>query len=99
MSDEDQTMYHSRGVGMFLLYLVKHSHPDISNIGRKLSKSMSGATNAAFKEMKPVIKFVIHKKRFGLKFKMKLIGEDLECISLYESHFVNLRWPMDRPMN
>ena len=43
------TPYHS-GVGM-LLYLVKHSHPDIANTVRELSKVLDGANMAAYKEM------------------------------------------------
>jgi hypothetical protein len=44
LSPKDQTKYHS-GVGM-LLYLVKHSRPDISNAVRELTKVLEGATNA-----------------------------------------------------
>jgi hypothetical protein len=65
ISAEDQSTYRS-GVGM-LLYLVKHSRPDISNAVRELSKSMDGASMAAFKELKRVIKFVLDTKTMGLK--------------------------------
>ena len=65
VSLEDQTLYRS-GVGM-LLYLVKHSRPDIANVVRELSKVTDGATMAAMKEMKRVIKFVIDTKHLGLK--------------------------------
>lgn len=65
LSMEDQTIYRS-GVGM-LLYLVKHSRPDIANAVRELSKVMDGATPAAFKELKRVIKFVLDTKDLGLK--------------------------------
>ena len=44
-----QSRYRS-GVGM-LLYLIKHSRPDIANVVRELSKCMDGATLAAYKEM------------------------------------------------
>ena len=47
VSSEDQALYRS-GVGM-LLYLVKHSRPDIANVVRELSKVMDGATPAALK--------------------------------------------------
>mgnify|MGYP002812946830 CR=1 FL=1 len=57
ITEEEQTTDRS-GVGM-LLYLVKHSRPDISNAVRELSKSMDGASPAAFKELKWVIKFVL----------------------------------------
>jgi hypothetical protein len=65
ISLEDQTLYRS-GVGM-LLYLVKHSRPDIANVVRELSKCMDGATPAANKELKRVIKFVLDTRNFGLK--------------------------------
>jgi hypothetical protein len=47
LSPKDQTMYCS-GVGM-LLYLVKHSRPDISNAVRELTKVLDGATSAHWK--------------------------------------------------
>jgi hypothetical protein len=50
-----------------LLHLIKHSCPDIANAVQKLSKCMIGATPAAFKEMKCVVKFVIDTKDYGLK--------------------------------
>ena len=42
ISNSDQSLYRS-GVGM-LLYLVKHSRPDIANATRELSKVLDGAT-------------------------------------------------------
>jgi hypothetical protein len=65
ISQEDQTLYRS-GVGM-LLYLVKQSRPDIANVVRELSKCMDGATPAANKELKRVIKFVLDTRNYGLK--------------------------------
>ena len=52
-----------------LLYLVKHSRPDIANATRELSKCMDRATPAAFKEMLRVIKFVPDTKDYGLKIR------------------------------
>jgi Reverse transcriptase (RNA-dependent DNA polymerase) len=49
ISPEDQKLYRS-GVGM-LLYLVKHSRPDISNATRELSKVGDGATQAHWKQL------------------------------------------------
>jgi histone deacetylase 1/2 len=69
VSEEEQTQYRS-GVGM-LLYLVKHSRPDISNAVRELTKCMDGASPAAFKELKRVIKFVLDTKTYGLKLEPK----------------------------
>jgi hypothetical protein len=54
VSSEDQALYRS-GVGM-LLYLVKHSRPDIANVVRELSKVMDGATPAALNEKVPIIR-------------------------------------------
>jgi hypothetical protein len=70
ISPDQQSLYRS-GVGM-LLYLVKHSRPDISNAVRELSKSMDGASLAAFKELKRVTKFVLDTKTMGLKIHPKL---------------------------
>ena len=47
ISKGEQTLFCS-GVGM-LLYLVKHSRPDIENPVRELSKVLDGATQEAFK--------------------------------------------------
>jgi len=65
ISKEDHAIYRS-GVGM-LLYLVKHSRPDIANTTRELSKLMDKPTPAANKEMKRVLKYVIDTKDYGLK--------------------------------
>ena len=54
---ETQSMYRL-GVGM-LLYLVKHSQPDIANPTRELLKLMSMALEANWKELLRVIKFVL----------------------------------------
>ena len=62
---ESQKLYRS-GVGM-LLYLVKHSRPDIANAARELSKCMDKATPAAYKELMRLIKFVLDTKSFGLR--------------------------------
>jgi hypothetical protein len=70
VSSEDQALFRS-GVEM-LLYLVKHSRPDIANAVQELSKVMDGATQAAMKEMKRVIKFVLDTRNFGLKIEPKV---------------------------
>ena len=49
ISIKDQGEHHSN-VGM-LLYLVKHLHPDITNLTRELLKANNGANPAAFKEL------------------------------------------------
>jgi hypothetical protein len=55
MSKDDKKIYRS-GVGM-LLYLVKHSRPDITNGIRELSKALDGVTPKAKQEMKHMIKY------------------------------------------
>ena len=76
------------GVGT-LLYLTKHSRPDITNPVRELSKSMDGASMAHVTEMYRVINFVLEMKRLGLR--MVPIFKDgiwkLEALS--DSDFAN----------
>ena len=62
-----QSRYRS-GVGM-LMYLIKHSRPDLANAVRELTKVLGKATPAAYKEMNRIIKFVIDSKDKGLKVK------------------------------
>ena len=67
LTKEEQTLYRS-GVGM-LLFLIKYSRPDLSNVTRELAKCMDGATDAAMKEVCRAIKFVIDTEDYGLKIK------------------------------
>ena len=60
----EHALYRS-GTGM-LLYLVKHSRPDIANPVRELSKALDMPNEAAFKEMKRVLKYVIDMKDLAL---------------------------------
>ena len=50
-----------------LLFLVKHSHPDIANAVRELSKVIDGANKAACNEICQIIKYVFHSRDLGLK--------------------------------
>ena len=50
-----------------MLYLTKHSRPDIANPVRELSKSMDGASKAHVTEMYRVINFVLEMKTLGLR--------------------------------
>ena len=65
MDEKTQSMYRS-GVGT-LLYLTKHSRPDITNPVRELSKSMDGASMAQVTEMYRVINFVLETKTLVLR--------------------------------
>ena len=69
-----------------LLYLVKYSRPDIANAVRELSKVLDGSTEASFKEMLRVIKYVLDTKEMGLRIEPKLLRSadepwDLVCYS------------------
>jgi hypothetical protein len=70
------------GVGM-LLYLVKHSRPDISNSVRELLKVADGATEVHFKALLCKIKYVIDAEELGLLIQPKFNnnGFYLEVIS------------------
>ena len=65
VSAKDHETYRSR-VGT-LLYLTKHSRPDISNPVWELSKTMDAPAPAHLKEMYKLIKFVLSTKDYGLK--------------------------------
>jgi hypothetical protein len=58
------------GVGL-LLYLVKHSHPGISNSARELSKVAAGATEGHFESLLRTIKYVIGTEDLGLLLQPK----------------------------
>ena len=53
-------------------YLVKHSRPDIVNAVRELSKVADGATEAHWKALLQVIKYVLSTENYGLKIKPTL---------------------------
>ena len=87
VDEKTQSMYRS-GVGT-LLYLTKHSRPDITNPVRELSKSMDGVSMAHVTEMYRMINFVLEMKTLGLR--MVSIFKDgiwkLEALS--DSDFAN----------
>jgi len=62
----DQQKLYRSGVGM-LLYLLKHSRPDLLNPIRELSKEMDLAGLVHVKELMRVVKYVIETKEKGLK--------------------------------
>ena len=51
-----------------LLYLTKHSRPDICNLVRELSKTMDTPAPVYLKQMYKLIRFVLLTKDYGLKF-------------------------------
>ena len=77
VNPEDHETYRC-GVGT-LLYLTKHSRPDICNPVRELSKTMDAPAPVHLKEMYKVIRHVLSTKGYGLKFELR---KDIIKISL-----------------
>ena len=73
-------------VGM-LLYLVKHSRPDIAHPVRELSKVLDGATQEAFKELHQVIKYVLDTKTWRLKFRPTFDSDSWELVCFCDSNY------------
>jgi Reverse transcriptase (RNA-dependent DNA polymerase) len=76
VEQEQQSRYRT-GVGM-LLYLIKHSRPDICNGVRELTKCLDGATQVAYKEMLRIIKYVLDSKNRGLRVAPLLKAKTIE---------------------
>ena len=79
ISPHQQTIFRS-GVGM-LLYLVKHSRPDISNAVRELSKVADGATMGHWKALMRTSKY----------YALKAQPMTKEYSILKESQIVNMQ--------
>ena len=84
---QDHETYRS-GVGT-LLYLTKHSRPDISNPVRELSKTMDAPAPAHLKERYKLIRFVLATKDHGLKFKLMKSMRKWVLKALSDSDFVS----------
>ena len=69
VTSQEHEIYRS-GVGT-LLYLMKHSRPDICNPVRKLSKTMDAPAPVHLKEMYKVIRHVLSTEGYGLKFELR----------------------------
>jgi len=87
--EQEQSEYRS-GVGM-LLYLVKHSRPDISNPVRELSKVMDGATESHLKSLYRVIKYVLDTKLTTLTMEPKLSEQKWELKAYSDSDYAGDR--------
>jgi Holliday junction resolvase RusA-like endonuclease len=83
IKDDLQSRFRS-DVGM-LLYLIKHSRPDITNVVRDLAKCMDGATLAAYKEMLRAISVVLDSHLFCLKMDSKKDEEDCNLLVYSDS--------------
>ena len=78
LNEKDQTKYMS-GTGT-LLYLVKHSRPDLSNAVRELSKGMAGASRQGYKQMLRVMTYVLNGGLKGVKMQeLKILNWILRC--------------------
>ena len=83
---EKHAMYRS-GVGM-LLYLVKHTRPDIANAVRELSKALDCPSPAAYKEMLRVMKFVLDTRSLAIKVApVELIDDEWIVVAYSDSDF------------
>ena len=69
VSPQDYEIYRS-GVGP-LLYLTKHSRPDIYNPVRELPKTMDAPAPVHLKNMYKVIRHVLSTKGYGLQFELR----------------------------
>ncbi len=62
----EKKAFYWMGIGM-LLYLIKHSRPDIANAVRKWTKVFDGTMKYVYHEMLHYIKYVLKTKHFGLR--------------------------------
>ena len=91
--DKENTKEHEIyrcGVGT-LLYLPKHSRPDICNPFRELSKTMDAPAPAHLSEMYKLIRFVLSTKYFGLKFKLIKSIRNWVLKALSDSDFASVK--------
>jgi hypothetical protein len=70
-----------------LLYLVKHSRPDISNATRELSKVADGATEAHWNELLRAVKFTVTSKHKGIKLTPTKLDELFYMSGISDSSF------------
>jgi len=85
--EADKHAVYRSGVGM-LLYLVKHTRPDIVNAVRELSKALDCPSPAAYKEMLRVIKFVLDTRSLAIKVApVYLINDEWIVVAFSDSDF------------
>ena len=87
VSPEEHETYRS-GVGT-LLYLTKHSRPDICDPVRELSKTMDAPAPVHLKEMYKLIRFVLSTKHYGLKFELRKDMKKWALKALNDSDFAS----------
>jgi hypothetical protein len=96
LTDTQQSELHT-GIGM-LLYLIKHSHPDICIAVHELTKVLDRATMSHYKAMLRIMKYVLETEHHGLhihpqhkdgifnlcgKADSEFCGDCDTCISVY----------------
>ena len=79
---------HRSGVGT-LLYLTKHSRPDICNQVRELSKTMDAPAPVHLKEMYKLIRFVLSAKDYSIKFELMKDIKKWSLKALSDSDFAS----------
>ena len=67
LSPHNQTLFRC-GVGI-LLYLVKHTRPDLANATRELSRAMDVANYIHWKELLRVVKYPLKSQEKGILLK------------------------------
>ena len=67
ITEEEQILY--RSVIGTVLYLVKHSRPDLDNTVRELSKVIDSGTDGDFKQMKLLVSYINSTRNLGLFLK------------------------------
>ena len=85
LNEEEQTKYRS-GVGS-LLFLVKHSRPDLANAVRELSKVMDGANTSHMKALLRVIKFVEVTRGYKLVFELNDLTDTWKMVAFSDSDY------------
>ena len=72
-----------------MLYLTKHSRPDICNPVRELSKTMDAPAPVHLKDMYKVIRYVLSTKQYGLKFELRKDMKKWALKALSDSDFAS----------
>jgi hypothetical protein len=72
-----------------LLFLIKHSRPDLCNTVRELSKCLDGASKAAYKEILRIIKYVMDTRNKGLKIEPRMGKLDWKVLVYSDSDWAN----------
>ena len=81
IGDDLQSRFRT-GVGQ-LMFLIKHSRPDLMSAVRELSKVLGKATEAAYKELLRCVKFVLGTKLKGLRMNPKMGPDGLWTLEVY----------------